>query len=291
MITLPTTYRLPAAELAAKSPIPLTILPDLPSLYSHFARAVASEIAANTRAGRPTRLILPVGPIGQYPLLVDLCNRDAIGWQEVHLFFMDEYCDWQGRRVSPEHPLSFAGFVQSTLLDRLRPELAPPATQVHFPDPLHIDRVSAEIDRLGGIDTCYGGIGIHGHIAFNEPPVSRWYKVSAAEFKASRTRLVTLAPETVVMNASRAASGNFATLPPMAVTLGMADILAARRIRLYCQGGVWQRTVLRIALFGSPDSSDGEDVAYPVTLLRGHPDLAVVTDANTAEPPIPQMAA
>lgn len=291
MTTLPATFLAPAAELAAQSPIPLTILPDLPSLFDHFAHAVAAEIVANNRAGRPTRLILPVGPIGQYPLLVDLCNRDTISWRELHLFFMDEYCDWQGRRISPDHPLSFAGFVQRTLLERLRPELAPPPAQVHFPDPLHIDAVGQQIAQVGGIDTCYGGIGIHGHIAFNEPPISRWYKVTAAEFKASQTRLVTLAPETVVMNASRAASGNFAALPPMAVTLGMADILAARRIRLYCQGGVWQRTALRIALFGSPDHADGEDVDYPVTLLRGHPDLAVVTDTHTAEPPVPQMAA
>ncbi|MCB0126344.1 MAG: hypothetical protein KDE58_29000, partial [Caldilineaceae bacterium] len=130
-----------------------------------------------------------------------------------------------------------------------------------------------------------------GHIAFNEPPISRWFTVTPAEFKASQTRLVQLAPETMVMNASRAASGYFAALPPMAVTLGMADILGARRIRLYCQGGVWQRTVLRLALFGSPDHSDGEDVNYPVTLLRGHKDLAVVTTVETALPPIPKMAA
>jgi glucosamine-6-phosphate deaminase len=144
---------------------------------------------------------------------------------------------------------------------------------------------------VGGIDTCYGGVGIHGHIAFNEPPISRWYRVTAAEFKVSQTRLVQLAPETVVMNASRAAGGNFAALPPMAVTLGMADILAARRIRLYCQGGVWQRHVLRLALFGSPHTADGEDVEYPVTLLRSHAHLAIVTDENTAQPPIPAMAA
>ena len=93
------------------------------------------------------------------------------------------------------------------------------------------------------------------------------------------------------MNASRGASGNFAALPPMAVTLGMKDILGARRIRLYCQGGVWQRTVLRLALFGSPGHADGEDVNYPVTLLHAHPDFALVTTVETAQPPIPQMAA
>lgn len=198
---------------------------------------------------------------------------------------MDEYCDWQGRRVGADHPLSFAGFAHRALFSRLAAELALPPAQLHFPDPLHSDRISEEIAQAGGIDTCYGGIGIHGHIAFNEPPISRWFTLTPAEFKASKTRLVQLAPETVVMNASRVAGGNLAALPPMAVTLGLADILAAKRLRLYGQGGVWQRMVLRIALFGNPATTNGEDVNYPVTLLRSHPDLAIVTTMDTAQPP------
>ncbi len=275
------------------SPIPLTVLPDAPALFAHFARAIADEIAANNAAGRVTRLILPVGPVGQYPLLADLCNREAISWRSVHVFLMDEYCDWQGRRIPGDHPLSFWGFAQRTLFNQLRPQLAPLQAHLHIPDPCHIDRISEEIARVGGIDTCYGGVGVHGHIAFNEPPISRWFKLTPAEFKASKTRLVQLAPETVVMNATRVAGGDFAALPPMAVTLGLADILAAGRIRLYCQGGVGQRAVLSMALFGSPhgDPATGEDVDYPVTLLRCHRDLAIVADQATAQPPLLGMAA
>jgi glucosamine-6-phosphate deaminase len=288
---MPDFAQLPAAELITASPLPLTILPDLEALFVHFAQSIADEIALNNQANRPTRLILPVGPVGQFPVLAALCNRKAISWGTVHVFFMDEYCDWQGRLIPAEHPLSFRGFAQRALFDQLRPELAPPPAQIHFPDPVQIEAISAAIEAVGGIDTCYGGVGIHGHIAFNEPPISRWYTITPAEFKASKTRLVQLAPETVVMNAARAASGDFAALPPLAVTLGMADIFRARRIRLYCQGGVWQRAVLRLALFGSPATPDGADVSYPVTLLRNHPDLAIVTELNTAQPPIPQMAA
>lgn len=284
-------YHLPVDAVTAHSPVPVTILPDLATFNRHFAEAIAGEIAANTAAGQPTRLILPVGPVGYFAPLAYLCNTSGISWQQVHVFFMDEYCDWQGRRVEREHPLSFAGFAQHMLFSQLATDLALPPAQLHFPDPLHIDHISAEIAHVGGIDTCYGGIGIHGHIAFNEPPISRWFTLTPTEFKASKTRLVQLAPETVVLNASRAAGGHFAALPPMAVTLGMADIFAARRIRLYCQGGVWQRMVLRIALFGSPDTPTGEDVNYPVTLLRDHADLAIVTTEETAQPPLPKMAA
>jgi glucosamine-6-phosphate deaminase len=284
-MNLPDFYTIPAEDLAAASPVPLTVLPDLDDLFTHFARAILDEIVENNRAGRPTRLILPVGPVGQYPILARLANEEGVSWRDVHVFTMDEYCDWQGRAIPVDHPLSFEGFIRRTLFEQLRPELRIPENQLHVPDPRHLDRASAEIERIGGIDTCYGGVGIHGHIAFNEPPISRWTTVSVDEFKQSLTRIVALAPETIVMNSSRAAAGNFAALPPMAVTLGMRDILGARRVRLYCQGGVWQRTVLRIALFGS------EEVAYPVTLLRSHPDFAIVTDENTAQPAIPQMAA
>ncbi len=290
---LPECFRIPADELTARSPVPLTITPDLPSLHEHFARSVFDAIAEAGAQNRSLRLILPVGPVGYLPLLAEKCNRAQLGWAHVHAFFMDEYCDWQGRAVPPEHPLSFYGYANRMLFDRLEPPLRIPPEQLHFPDPLHIDRIGEAIAAVGGVDVCYGGIGVHGHIAFNEPPISRWFRLTPAEFKASKTRLVSLAPETVVMNATRAASGNFALLPPMAVTLGMADILAARRIRLYAQGGVWQRAVLRVALFGSPYATDasGEDVDYPVTLLRSHPDLAIVADVETAQPAIPAMAA
>lgn len=286
-------FEWPAEQLAAHTPISLSIVSDLPALFSHFAHAVAGEIAANNAAGHLTRLILPVGPVGQFPLLAEICNRERISWKSVHAFFMDEYCDWQGRSVGMQHPLSFEGFARRTLFGQLAPELGLPDSQLHFPDPLHLDHMSEAIATAGGIDTCYGGIGIHGHIAFNEPPISRWFTLTPAEFAASKTRLVQLAPETVVMNGSRAAGGNFAALPPMAVTIGMGDILASRRIRLYCQGGIWQRAAVRIALFGSPYTSNpsGEDVNYPVTLLRRHPDLQIIADENTVQPSVPAMAA
>jgi glucosamine-6-phosphate deaminase len=151
---------------------------------------------------------------------------------------------------------------------------------------------------VGGIDTCYGGIGIHGHVAFNEPPLGPWQQVSAEEFRHSGTRLVALNAETVVMNASRALGGYLPALPPMAVTIGMREIGAARRIRLTCQGGSWQRAILRIALFGSPNTAGdpadlhaGEDVRYPVTLLRAHADLEIAADMETAQPILPRQNA
>ena len=168
----------PAADLPRVSRVRLEIVPDPLALHGHFARSIADEIQANNQVGRPTRLILPVGPTGQYPILARICNQERISWRNVHTFNMDEYCDWQGRAVPITHPLSFEGTMHRLLFDALDPGLRIPEEQAHFPDPLNLERISERIRDVGGIDTCYGGIGYHGHVAFNEPPISRWYKLT-----------------------------------------------------------------------------------------------------------------
>ncbi len=267
-------------DLPQRSRVHVEILPDPASLFAQFARSLADEIKTNNQAGHPTRLILPVGPVGQYPILAEICNRERISWRNIHTFNMDEYCDWQGRWIPIDHPLSFRGSMRRTLFDRLDPELRIPDEQIHFPDPLNLDRISQDIQAVGGIDTCYGGIGYHGHIAFNEPPISRWYQISVDEFRRSITRVVPLAEDTIVMNSIRNTGGNPHNFPPMGVTLGMADILEARRIRMYCPGGMWQRYAVRMALFGDVS------VEYPATLLQEHPDYILYLDEETAKPPV-----
>ncbi|MBE0685200.1 MAG: glucosamine-6-phosphate isomerase [Anaerolineaceae bacterium] len=264
-------------ELQSTTRIRFEVLPDPSAIFDHFARSIADEIQANNAVGKTTTLILPVGPIGQYPLLVDICNHERISWKNVHTFNMDEYTDWQGRQLPEGHPLSFRYYMISQFFNQLDEELRIPSDQIHFPDPLHLDAISQQIEILGGIDTCYGGIGYHGHIAFNEPPNNLYTQVSMEEFMESKTRFVHLNPDTLVMNSIWNTGGNPYNLPSMAVTIGFRDILAARRIRLYCSGGSWQRTVLRVALLSQPD------VDYPVTLLQDHPDYAIISDLDTAQ--------
>lgn len=269
---------IPAEDLAKTSKIHLEILPDSAALYQHFAQDIADQIKANNAVGKPTRLILPVGPVGQYPLLAEITNRERISWGHVHTFNMDEHLDWQGRPVPLDHPMCFAGYMQRHLFDLLDPALRIPANNIHFPDPYHIDAISEHIKEVGGIDSCCGGIGYHGHLAFNEPPISRWYQLTIEEFRNSLTRIVPLAPETIVLNSFRGTSGDPEGIPPMAVTLGMKDILSARRLRLYCDGGEWQRSIMRTALFAEPH------VDFPVTLAQDHPDVMIICDQHTAQP-------
>jgi glucosamine-6-phosphate deaminase len=257
--------------------LPLTLLPTAQAVHHHFSDAIADEIATHNAAHQPTRLILPVGPTGQYPLLAGRCNAERISWQDVHVVQMDEYLDWQGRRVPVDHPLSFAGRLGSFFAD-LDHDLRPESGHWHVPDPSDPDAIPAAIDDMGGIDTCYAGIGVHGHIAFNEPPNRGYVRIGLDEFAGSGVRVVALTPETVVMNATRSWDGRLSDFPPLAITVGMAQVLGARRIRLYCDGGAWQREALAQALYG-PVSVD-----FPVTLAQRHPDATVVADTDTAAP-------
>ena len=170
-----TWMQLSTETLQREAKVPVRIVPDRPGLYAAFAREIADEIKAHNTAGNPTVLILPVGPIGQFSLLADICNRERISWQNVWTFNMDEYCDWEGRSIPLDHPLSFEGYMRGKFFARLDPDLRIPDDHVFFPRIERIDEVSETIAELGGVDSCYGGIGIHGHVAFNEPPISRFY--------------------------------------------------------------------------------------------------------------------
>ncbi|HZT33914.1 MAG TPA: hypothetical protein VFA33_28750 [Bryobacteraceae bacterium] len=265
-------------ELRRRARIPFRLLPDIPSILSDFARSIAAEIRRGNARGEPVRLILPVGPVAHYRELVETTNRERLSWRNVHTFQMDEFLDWQGRPLPLDHPLSFEGFMRREVFARIDPELRLPGGQCHFPHPFRIGEISEKIREAGGIDCCYGGIGYHGHVAFNEPPISRWYRVGVEELRASQTRVVALGDDSIVVQSIHSAGGYSAAIPPMAVTLGMQDILSARRIRLYCAAGERHRAIFRIAVAGEIS------VEYPVTLVQGHPDAEICIDEAGAQP-------
>lgn len=270
--------RLDIEALRRCARIPFQLLPDIPALLLHFAQSIAGEISARNERREPTRLILPVGPVAHYRKLVEICNREGISWRDVYTFNMDEFLDWQGRPLPLTHPLSFEGFMRREVFARLDESIRIPEDHCFFPHPFRIDEVSEKICELGGIDCCYGGVGYHGHVAFNEPPISRWRRVSVEELRNSFTRVIALGDDSIVVQSIHSSGGSSAAIPPMAVTLGMKDLLASRKIRLYCAAGERHRAVFRIAVAGEVSTD------YPVTLVQGHPDAELLTDVATAQP-------
>jgi glucosamine-6-phosphate deaminase len=270
--------RAPVEELERRARMRFRLLPDIPSLLADFARAIADEIRAANREGRTARLILPVGPVAQYPILVDITNRERLDWRNTWIFQMDEFLDWQGRPIPLSHPLSFESYLKRELIAKIDTELRPSVDRHVVPHPFRIDEFSEKLERAGGADCCFGGVGYHGHVAFNEPPISRWSRVSVDELRGSVTRVLTLGDDSIVVQSIHSAGGNSHAIPPMAVTCGMRDILASRKIRLYCAAGERHRAVFRIAVAGDVTSD------YPVTLVQGHADAEVCTDVATARP-------
>jgi glucosamine-6-phosphate deaminase len=269
----------PWQRVVDEARVPTRVVPDVDTIYREMAQDMGNELRRNVVAGKATRWILPVGPIGQYPYLVDTINEERLDLKDLFTFQMDEYLDWTCRPISPFHPLSFTGHLLREFFNKIDAELRPPPQQHHVPDARNLDKIRGVVEALGGIDTCYGGIGIHGHLAFNEAPNTRYGDVSCEEWQEAPTRIVALQPETLVVNGIQSAGGNFEAVPPYAVTIGMKDILCANRLRFCCNRGQWQRTIFRRTVLQEPT------VRYPSTFIQQHPDAEVVADEDTAQPP------
>ena len=271
----------PIDALTERARVPLTIVESPTAVHECFADDLWGEMSSARDERREISVILPLGPVGQYPLLAERVNTRKLSLEHVTFFGMDEWLDWQGRPLPIGHPYSLEGRFRREFLELIDVELRPSPENVIFPTSLDLDRSSEEISRRGNLVGMYGGVGFQGHVAFNEPPASRWTGVTSEELRESRTRIVPLAVDTIIAHAQRSAGGNVFAVPPMAVTLGMSDLLAAPKVRLYIDTGTWKRAILRILLFSGPD------VDYPVTLVTGHPDVQVVVDRNSALPPVP----
>lgn len=272
MNMLPDYLTVPATDLGKGTPVKVRILGDMASI----GRAVAGDMRAEILNNPAATLIVPVGPVDQYSLLAQMINDERIHCRNVVFINMDEYLTDDDRFIPVDHPLSFRGFMNRLFYDRLDPALAPLPENRIFPDPQHPGALPQFIERRGGVDACFGGIGINGHIAFNEPP-EPGVTMSVEEFAALPTRVLSLTRETRTIN-SVTVGGEIAVIPHRAVTVGMKECLGARRLRLYCNRP-WQSAFARRALHGPITS------ACPASLMRLHPNAVLTVADYVAQPP------
>lgn len=236
------------------------------------ARAVA-DCAARLLLAASAELRGPLGlatgrtmePV--YAALADLWQTLPPEQQQIRRrrwlsFNLDEYVG-----LGPADPRSFAAFMARHLLTPL--DLDP--AQVRLPDGLAADpdgearRYGRELAAAGGIGLQLLGLGLNGHVGFNEPPCP-------AE---APCRCVRLSASTRRQNAG-AFAGDPQAVPERAITLGLAEILQARRILLLVTGAA-KAPILRQLLEGSPGP------ALPASWLHGHPDCTLVADAAALE--------
>ena len=255
----------------------LIVFDTLDEVYDYLAEEMVKEFAKAAKGKKVVNFIMPVGPTQPYRLMAEKINYRQISLKNVRFFFMDEYVDDEKDELIPmTNPLSFRGQIGPLLFDRIRPDLMMPKDQIVFPTPQNIAKLPKMIKDLGGIEVCYGGIGIHGHVAFNEPGPG------VAE---SNPRILEINDFTRTIDSTRhpGVGGNLENFPRRAITMGMKQCIEARKILIMTRNESpflnWANTIIRIAALGKP----GDD--YPVTHMRYHKHLRIVTDRNTLKKP------
>ncbi len=194
----------------------------------------AVELIAQTLREKPTaNLMLATGSTME-PLYA-LLRESGLDFSLAKTFNLDEY--YPGNQ--------FREFMNAQLFEHVNID----ANKVHFPT-LDYDEV---ITAAGGIDLCLLGIGVNGHIAFNEPGSS----------VDSRTRIVELDASTRKRNSQL---NDGADIPPRAISVGVATILDCKKIVVLANGDEKREAVERARF--SPISSD-----CPASFLQGHADV------------------
>ena len=253
-------FHISVADLGKDAKVPVLKLGDSGEVFYEIAMEMVNTIKANNAAGKHTVFICPVGPVGQYPIFVRLVNRDRISLKNCWFINMDEYLTDEGEWVDKSHPLSFRGFMDRTVYTRIDPALLMDESQRIFPDPHDPEHIQRVIETLGGVDVAFGGIGI------------------TDEFAALPTRVLTISRETRTTNAIGDYNGAIDAMPRKCVTIGMKQILSAKKIRL----GVfrdWHRAVVRQTAYGEVSAH------FPATLIQRHPDAMVIANANASQQP------
>lgn len=232
------------------------------------ARSVAGEIATLVRdrqdSGRAAVLGLATGstPVGVYRELVRLHREEGLSFSNVITFNLDEYLG-----LPASHPFSFRRFMAEQLFDHVDID----ADNVHLPEgDLHEAQIEAHcrdyelrIRDVGGIDLQLLGLGLNGHIGFNEP---------GSEVD-SRTRATEL--HSVTRESAARWFGSLQDVPTQAITMGVATILEARRVRVLALGERKRRVVSK--LMQSEATSE-----LPASFLHGHADVRVFADRDAA---------
>lgn len=229
-------------------------------VYFDMALTMFCEIMEHNRRGEKTVFIVPVGPTDQYPLLAELVNRQRVSLKDVHFFNMDEYLVSPTQRIDDGDPMSFHGRMKRDFYDRVDPDLVMPESQRHFPEPGQEAQFDAMLEALGGADMCFGGLGINGHVAFNEAAEPD-DPITAEEFAQLGTRILPISRETRTINAYGYQRGDLLGMPELCITIGMKQILSAKKIYI-ALNRPWQNGPLKHVLLGP------EQPQWPGSLLR-----------------------
>ena len=196
-------------------------------------------------------------PLGLYRELSRANQAGGVDFSEVKTVNLDEYVG-----LEPTHPQSYRYFMNENFFNHINIK----KENTHVPNglgwaPNECAAYDDLIEKLGGIDLALLGSGLNGHIGFNEP----------ADTLCARTHVTDLTESTI-----EAKSRFFETkgdVPTKAVTMGMGNILCAKKIVILITGEE-KRPIVQAMI----DKQFSVTTQIPATLLKLHPDVTLICD-------------
>lgn len=241
------------------------VRPDYDSCSVWAANHIAKRIndAAPT-AKKPFVIGLPTGgtPLGTYKELIALNKDGKVSFEHVVTFNMDEYVG-----LPADHPQSYHRFMWDNFFSHINIK----KENVHILNGMTQD-LEAEcaayekaIANAGGIKLFLGGVGVDGHIAFNEPGSSL----------TSRTRVKTLTHDTILVN-SRFFGGDIAQVPTTALTVGVGTITDSSEVMILITGHSKARAL-------SHAVEQGISQMWTISCLQMHQKAIIVCDEDATD--------
>lgn len=237
--------------------------------YQEMGRQAANLIGAQIINKPDCILGLATGstPISTYEHLIKSYENGDLDFSRVTTVNLDEY-----KGLSPENDQSYRYFMNEHLFKSVN--VRPEAT--HVPNGLEPDADKACNDYnqiiadCGGIDLQLLGLGLNGHIGFNEP---------AADF-AKKTHCVDLTESTINANSRFFASMD--EVPKQAYTMGIQTIMEAKKVIVIVNGKA-KAEIVKEAFFGPITPN------VPASILQLHKDFVLIGDAEALSL-IPELA-
>jgi len=230
--------------------------------YQAMSKMAAQMVIKQIKKKPGSVLGLPTGstPIGLYENLARAVALKSVSFGRAKAFILDEYAG-----LSRADSRSFHYFIKEKLFDRIDIKKENTFTPDGQAKDLKAECVKYEnsIKKCRGIDLLILGIGLNGHVAFDEP---------GSEFN-SKVRLVKITELTRRSNAKFFASLN--QVPRQAITLGLGTIRQARKIILLANGEEKAKIMKRV-LTGKITKS------APASVLRTHKNFTVILDRGAA---------
>lgn len=268
-------------DLGKNSNIILDVCETEQDLYWKMAIEALEVIGENNKKNEPTLMVIPYGPLGPYSRLVYLVNKYRVSLKNCTFMNMDEYMADENNYIPEDSPLSFRGGMNRIFYSKIDDELNVLPENRYFPDPKDTGRLEKLIEKFGKLDMAWGGVGINGHFAFNEPPEPN-EEVSNDEFLQRPTRVLKISRETKTINCFMNCGGDLNAIPEYCITVGFKEMFKAKKVRM-CMPRDWNAGALRKILHGDITAK------VPCSLFQNHPDAKLYASDVALTSPIPEI--